>query len=144
MITIERAGFYKLIETRENTKILYLDGDSYAWIEPKSIGEILIVTHKHHRADDMLSIGHYRIYNVIDEPNLSDMQHLELEFGKKAWQGYLLLTGLPDDHKKRARIIPTTQTITGNPHFKDKISPEKPMTTSRRKNASQTLASNKK
>jgi hypothetical protein len=32
--------------------------------------------------------------------------------GKGTWQGYLLPTGLPDDKKKRNRIIPTDEVIT--------------------------------
>jgi hypothetical protein len=43
--------------------------------------------------------------------------HLELEVGEGYWQGYLLLSGLPNDDHKRARIIPTTETITTNPEF---------------------------
>jgi hypothetical protein len=54
---------------------------------------------------------------VKDEPKLSDNQHIELEVGLDAWQGYLLLTGLPDDDKKRTRIVPTGELITGNPNF---------------------------
>ncbi len=65
----------------------------------------------------MLSLGDYCLYDVEDEPALSDLPHLELEVGKDSWQSYLLLTGLPDDHKKRGRIVPTKEYITGNPKF---------------------------
>ncbi len=118
MIKQLRAGFYKLIETKANTKVLYLDNETYAWVEPPAIGEILVYSHKTHREDCSLAMGRYTLYGVEDEPHLSDNYHLELEYGKSAWQGYLLLTGLPDDHHKRARIIPTTEIITGNPRFK--------------------------
>ena len=117
MITLRRTGLYKLIETKKHTKVLYLDNDIYAWVEPVHIGEILVVSNKVHVSDCVLSIGNFCLYDVIDEPNLSDQLHLELEVGKDTWQGYLLLTGLPDDHKKRGRIIPTHEIITGNPSF---------------------------
>lgn len=119
MISTEQSGFYKLIETKSNTKVLYLGRQVYAWIEPKNIGEILVVSRRVHRTDCVLAMGHYNIYDVSDEPNLSDMQHLELEVGRNSWQGYLLLTGLPDKNKKRARIIPSYEIITSNPRFKD-------------------------
>jgi hypothetical protein len=117
MITCKRGGAYKLIETKKHTKVLYLDNDIYAWVEPINIGEILVVSHKVHTSDCTLSIGDYHIYDVTDEPELSDTLHLELEVGKGAWQGYLLLTGLPDTHKKRTRIIPTNETITNNVRY---------------------------
>lgn len=121
MITVEKEGTYKLIETKSNTKILYLDRESFAWVEPRNFGEMLVVTHTPHRTDCDLSMGRYNLYSVEDEPYLTDLQHLELEYGKKAWQGYLLPTGLPTDNKKRSRIIPTTQIITLNPRFSTRM-----------------------
>ena len=118
MITHRRTGLYKLIETRRHTKVLYLDNDTYAWVEPVNIGEILVVSHKVHKTDCVLSLGRYHIYGVTNEPDLSDQTHLELEVGKGSWQGYLLLTGLPDTHKIRTSVIPTREVITGNPKYK--------------------------
>ncbi len=117
MITLNKAGLYKLIETKHNTRVLYLDNDTYAWVEPRNIGEILVASRKVHKTDCVLSLGHYRLYDVKDEPALSDQMHLELEVGRNHWQGYLLLSGLPDFHKLRGRIIPTQEVITGNPNF---------------------------
>jgi hypothetical protein len=117
MITLIRAGLYKLIETKHHTKVLYLDNDIYAWVEPANIGEILVASRKVHKTDCVLSLGHYRIYDVEDESTLSDQMHLELEVGRRHWQGYLLLSGLPDSHKKRGRIIPTLEVITANPRY---------------------------
>lgn len=114
MIDIFQTGTYKLIETKQHIKILYLDDTAYAWIEPHNIGEILVMSHSPHRADLLLSMGAYRIYNVGDEEKLSDQMHMELVVGKGVWQGYLLPTGLPTDDKKRARIIPTREVITHN------------------------------
>jgi len=111
MITLIKSGIYKLIETKKDTKVLYLDQHAYAWITSKDIGEILIVSHKAHKTDCLLSVGDYRLYSVHDEVSLTDLNHLELEAGAGLWQGYLLPTGLPDDQKKRSRVIPTPQLI---------------------------------
>jgi hypothetical protein len=114
MITKIRSGFYKLIETKHNTKVLYLDDEVYAWIEPKDIGEILVTSRRQHRTDCILGVGRFNMLKVEEEPLLSDHIHLELEVGRGVWQGYLLLTGLPDVNKPKARIIPTGEIITGN------------------------------
>lgn len=122
MITLTAAGQYKLIETKHQTKILYLDEQTYAWIEPMQIGEILVATSNTYQTGCVLSIGSFRLYDVDDEPDLSDQQHIELEVGQDYWQGYLLPTGLPSADKKRSRLIPTTEVITENPHHNDRIS----------------------
>lgn len=118
MIKLVKQGTYKLIETKHNTKILYLDHKTYAWVEIVGLGEILIASHKAHKTDCVLGVGEYHIYDVIDEPTLSDQLHLELEVGHRAWQGYLLLTGLPTATKKRKRIVPTREIIAGNPAYR--------------------------
>ncbi len=120
MITQLKTGFYKLVETKRQTKILYLDNEVFAWVEPPNIGEILVASHKIHKTDCVLSLGHYKLYNVDNEPYLSDQMHLELEVGRGHWQGYLLLSGLPDNHKKKGRIIPSNEVITGNGRFAHK------------------------
>lgn len=121
MISLIKNGSYRLIETRCSTKILYLDDDAYAWIEPMNIGDILVATHAIHKTDCVLATGVYRIYSVDDERYLTDQMHLELEVGKQEWQGYLLLSGLPSAHKKRGRIIPTYEVITDNPRITKQI-----------------------
>ncbi len=100
-----------MIETKDQVKILTLDDDVYAWIVVKNIGEILVTSHNPHETDHILASGGYRLYQVEDEPELADLQHLELNVGERLWQGYLLLTGLPGDKKKRGRIIPTAETV---------------------------------
>lgn len=120
MISLMRGGPYRLIETKAHTKILYLDKDQYAWVEPPHIGEILVTSHTKHKTDCILSLGTYLMYDVRDESGVSDHIHLELEVGKGQWQGYLLLTGLPDDEKTKARIIPTHEQITGNIPLEEK------------------------
>lgn len=118
MIKVIRKGIYKLIETKNHIKILYLDNDIYAWPATKQYGEMLVASHRFHKTDSVLSTGKYYIYSVKHEDQFSDHVHLELEVGPHRWQGYLLLTGLPDDHKLRCRIIPTHETISGNQMFK--------------------------
>lgn len=101
------------METVSNTKILILDNKRiFAWVNVDTIGEILITSHKLHKTDTTLSVGKYRFYSVKDEPDLTDLEHLELHTGNGIWQGYLLPTGLPDDQKKKNRIIPTVEVIT--------------------------------
>lgn len=117
MISLQKVGLYRLAETKNNTKILHLGSRSYAWAEPKNIGEILVTSLKSHKTDCVLSVGYYRLYDVDNEPKLSDQMHLELETGRNQWQGYLLPTGLPGDDKKKVRIIPTKETITANTRF---------------------------
>lgn len=117
MITTIKKGYYHLIETRHKVKILYLDTIPYAWIPAKSIGEIIILSSTLHQTEKSLSMGRYIIYSVEDEPHLTDLEHLELEYAPDIWQGYLLPTGMPTIHKKISRIIPTYQVITGNPNY---------------------------
>jgi hypothetical protein len=112
MITVMAKGDYRLIETKSQVKILYLDGQAYAWVWAKDIGEILVTTHQPHTTDHVLAVGRYRMYQVENDPSYVDLPHLELLVGPSEWQGYLLPTGLPLGKKIRARIIPTTEQIT--------------------------------
>ena len=112
MIKLIDSGEYKLLETRGQTKILILEDLTFAWINTGDIDEILVASHKSHVVDHFLARGKYRLYDVEDEPNLTDTQHLELFVGDGFWQGYILPTGLPRGSKKRNRIIPTKESIT--------------------------------
>lgn len=113
MISVVQRGLYQLIETKNQTKIIILDGVyTYAWVNAGGIGEILVTSHKKHKVDCMLSVGNYRLYKVDHEEALSDQMHLELSVGQSMWQGYLLPTGLPTDKKTKNRIIPTRELIT--------------------------------
>src|SRR3990170_6880292 len=104
MIKLLKKGKYSLIENRNDVKILKLDKKTFVWIFTKSIGEMLVATHRGHRTDQKLAKGEYRLYEVKDEPKLTDMLHLELSIGGERyrmippegdWQGYLLPTGYP-------------------------------------------------
>lgn len=113
MIKLLQHGKYRLIETKSATKILKLNGaKSFAWINARNIGEILISTFKEHVADYILCIGKYRLYEVREEPKIVDGFHLELFVGDNTWQGYILPTGLPTKKKNRNRIIPTKELLT--------------------------------
>ena len=113
MITIVRRGVYRLLETKNQTKMLILDGEkTFAWVYVKEIGEILVTSHTMHKTDTLLGVGFYRLYEVKNEPHISDQMHMELSVGMGQWQGYLLPTGLPSNVKKRNRIIPTHELIT--------------------------------
>ena len=113
MIRLLRSGDYSLIETKSQTKILTLDQQqTFAWLNVEDIGEILVTSHKSHKSDNILAIGKYRLYDIKDEADYTDLEHIELLVGNGVWQGYLLPTGLPNDEKKRNRIIPTEETIT--------------------------------
>lgn len=116
MIKVMEEGKYKLTETKGQTKILTLDNKIFAWVNTANIGEILITSHKKHKTDTVLATGSYRLYEVKNEPNLTDLQHLELYVGDNTWQGYFLTTGLPTNEKKRNRIIPTDEIITKSTH----------------------------
>ena len=117
MIKLNQQGTYALIETEGHIKILVLDNkETFAWITASDIGEILVASHKPHEVDHILSTGKYRMYEVKDEPDLTDLVHLELLAGDGVWQGYLLPTGLPRGTKKRNRIIPTKEIITITTH----------------------------
>lgn len=112
MIKLLKHGIYKLIETKNRTKMLYLAGHAYAWIEPDNMGDLLVFsTRRSNRSDYVLSSGRFNLYAVEDEPDLFDLDHLELEVGNNKWQGYLLLSGLPDSMKRRGRVIPTFELI---------------------------------
>ena len=112
MIKLVQSGIYQLIETKGQIKILTLDKVFiYAWVYAEEIGEILITSHNPHKTDHLLAVGKYRLYEVEEELQLTDTLHLELLVGEGIWQGYLLITGLPDDEKKRSRIIPTHELV---------------------------------
>lgn len=115
MIKVLQEGRYTLTETQKQIKILNLNHNpmhTFAWINAGEIGEILVSSHKKHKVDHILATGQYRIYQVKNEPKLVDLTHLELHVGNGTWQGYLLPTGLPDEDKKRNRIIPTQEVVT--------------------------------
>ncbi len=112
MIKLVKEGRYELSESKNQTKILTLDKKIYAWINALEIGELLVSIYKIPLLECIISAGNYRLYEVRNEPELTDLLHLELFVGDGLWQGYLLISGLPGRGKKRVRIIPTREKIT--------------------------------
>lgn len=112
MVKLLKEGYYRLIETKGHTKILNLGGKNYAWVNAAGIGEILVSSELSHETDYALAVGKFRIYDVKDEGDLTDLMHLELLVGFGEWQGYLLTTGLPTEQAIKKRIIPTPELIT--------------------------------
>jgi len=125
MIVLLRSGIYSLAETKQSTKILYLDKTGYALIEPLPFGSMLVLIRRAQQDRQLLSTGNYRLYDVTNEPHLADEPHLELEVGDDQWQGYLLPTGLPDDTHPRRRIIATHELITH--HIQNKLAIARPV-----------------
>ncbi len=112
MLKLLSRGTYNIIETPHLTKILELSDLGYfAWINAGEIGEILVLSDKYPSLY-ILSSGAYRLYEVKNEPTLTDTIHLELFIGRGSWQGYLLPTNLPTKTHLRSRIIPTKEIIT--------------------------------
>jgi hypothetical protein len=112
MLHLTQQGRYQLSETKGEIKLLTLGKAVFAWIDLEGIGEVLVASSKPHQIDAVLANGQCRLYEVKDEPELSDQQHLELSVGDGKWQGYLLPTGLPEAQKVRSRIIPSKEVIT--------------------------------
>lgn len=115
MIKKITSGSYSLTETFDRTKILTLDDAKYAWINAHEIGDILVATKRKFSPLQVVAQGNYRLYDVKNEPDLTDLEHLELFVGDGKWQGYLLPTGLPNG-RVRKRIVATKETITNVTH----------------------------
>lgn len=111
MIKLLKTGKYKLVATKDHKRMLYLDGQGYRWVYAEHIGDLFVFSKHKHAFGYMLASGEYRLYKVKDEPKLVDLVHLELALGDGAWQGYLLLTGLPTAKKLRSRVEPTREVI---------------------------------
>lgn len=113
MITVVSDGNYQLFETLKQTKLLILDKkQTFLWMYTGKIGEILAHPQQPHSTYFLLADNFYRLYVVKNEPNLTDLFHLELFVGNGKWQGYLLPAGLPTQYHKRNKIIPTNEIIT--------------------------------
>lgn len=119
MIDLVQTGAYTLSESRHGIKLLRLGRKTLPWVVNPRIGSLLILSLNPHVEYEVLSKGVFRLYNVMDEAKLVDLQHLELEVGEGMWQGYLLPGGLPTTFATRKRIIPTRECITHNPAFRD-------------------------
>lgn len=111
MIALLQKGDYRLIETKAQVKILYLDDQVFGWVHVKAVGEILVATHTPHHADYLLATGRFRLYQAEDDPKYASGQHLELHVGASHWQGYLIPAGLPTATKVRSLMVPIGEVI---------------------------------
>jgi len=111
MIRLIEKGAYRLVTTTDKMRVLYLGDQGYLWSYAKGIGDLLSFSRHPHKPRYVLARGDYRIYEVEKEADYVDLQHMELSLGPRAWQGYLLLTGLPTTTKIRSRIVPTDEVI---------------------------------
>lgn len=100
--------------------MLRLDEKEYLWEYAKGIGDLLLFAKQEHPPLSILSKGTYKIYDVKNEPEYVDLQHLELSVGNNTWQGYLLLTGLPNARKIRSKFVPTNEIISVTLHNEKK------------------------
>lgn len=113
MIKLVDSGIYELVQTVNQAKVLTLHGRKhYAWINAQNIGEILVATKKLHKISYIISSGKFRLYEVRDEPEFTDLFHLELLVEGGKWQGFILPTKLPTLADNKNRIIPTDELIT--------------------------------
>lgn len=112
MIKVIKTGRFCLIQTKKRVKHLILDTKySCAWTDDPRLGELLVLS-KNPLESEQTVAGKYRLYEVISEPQLTNVFHLELLISRGLWQGYLLPSGLPDHDHKRTQIIPTQEQIT--------------------------------
>ncbi len=113
MIKLTQQGDYVLASTKDHKTVLSLDGTHYLRSYAPKIGDLLTFSKHEHDTDYVIARGNYRLYKVKNEATLVDLEHLELAVGRGAWQGYLLLTGLPTARKLRSRIVATREVISG-------------------------------
>lgn len=112
MIKLTASGKYRLAETHNSSKLLYLDSEAYIWRPVAHVGHMLGLVNNPKKTDSYLAVGNYRLYDVKDEAGFTDNRHLELFLGSGRWQGYLLPDGLPADGRTMHRIIATHELIT--------------------------------
>lgn len=113
MLKVIGSGTYKLTETKDNTKVLFID-DNYAcsWKNEKCNGDLVYLKPDTDKICCFLSVGNWRLYEIKDEPGLTIGNHFELNVGKGKWQGYLLPKGFPTQINKKKPISQTDEIIT--------------------------------
>lgn len=121
MIKVVLCGKYRLVETVEHLKVLYLDDAVYLWQYEPGTGDVLVLIGYQYPAGYTLACGNYRVYEVTDEPRFSGHIHLELYLGDQHWQGYVLEAGLPPKHSQ-SFIAPTAEVITKKTSWTEDIS----------------------
>ena len=113
MLQVIGSGTYKLTETKDNTKVLFIDDEkAFGWKNGKCDGDLFLLAPDTENICCFLSVGKWRLYEIKDEPGLTDGNHFELHVGRGRWQGYLLPEGFPTAVNKQRPISQTGQTIT--------------------------------
>jgi len=111
MVKKIKEGKYELFETKSGSRVINLNGHGkYVWLKIENIGEVLAKSEKNYNPDRILAKGYFRLYDILNEPELTDLPHLEVCIGLGQWQGYLLPRGLPGKGGKH-RIIPTGEIL---------------------------------
>jgi len=112
MIQLIGSGSYRLNGAGDSARLItlvsYKDRRTYAWGVSNGIQ---LVDQEPDETYYALGAGKYRLYQVSDEPGLTNQLHLELSLGEGIWQGYLLPEGLPDRRKTKT-MIPVKELIT--------------------------------
>lgn len=115
MIRLIQWGEYRLAIIAEGNTIIAIDNHVYSLFPDHATLEFydnqlpsLVVSAL------TLHRGNYRVFDVYDEPQLTETIHLELEDEDGYVKSYLLPRGLPHQNMRRARQIPTVQQITNS------------------------------
>lgn len=112
MIKILDSGNYKLVETKKNVKALMLDDKSvFLWRNTGCNGNLEYIKLDPNQICCLFSANNYRLYDVVNEPDLKNGIHLELYAGKRRWQAYLLTKGLPTVKTKKKPITNIDEVI---------------------------------
>lgn len=109
MIRLIQWGNYRLAMIAEGNAFISIDDDVYSLYPDYKTMESSEAD-----MDAALTLHHgdYKLYDVYDEPQLTETIHLELEDEDGYIKSYLLPQGLPVNSKRRVRQLTTTQQIT--------------------------------
>lgn len=116
MIRLIRWGEYRLAIIAEGSTIIAIDDDVYSVFPEQATLEIYDKLASYIPAASALTLhqGNYRVFDVYDEPQLTETIHLELEDEDGYVKSYLLPRGWPNESLRRVRQIPTAQQITNS------------------------------
>ena len=113
MIKLLESGKYELVETTNNLRALILpENKAYLWKNSGCTGSLQQANFDTGNICCTLSANNYRLYDVINEPNLTKGIHLELYAGRGKWQSYLLSNGLPTVKEKKKSLSKIDEVIT--------------------------------
>ena len=108
-------GIYELYKAAGNTTILEINGCPYIWVPTHEAGDLIWCGDVIHRPVRIIATGRYELWDVHGVHHPTPVQHLELQSGHDFWRGYLLPTGLPDDHARHSHFVPSDELLHGTP-----------------------------